>query len=214
MIRRSTWIILALFVLAIGAYFALKSRPLKSTAPTPTVLGNTMLVTIGTDQLQGIRVSDNQNKITQIERDMNGQWKVTLPAPAPADQGLAEEAATQVGAINIVTNLQTSPDLTAIGLGTPAYTITLTFKSNAQHTIEVGILTPTSSGYYVRYDKGSVFVVSQNSIDSLTNLLNSPPYIPTATLEPTQEPSTPVPTDTPMETVQPSPTPTSVTATP
>jgi hypothetical protein len=105
--------------------------------------------------------------------------------------------------MRIVTTLETSPDVTAIGLDAPAYTINLVFQSGAKHTIEVGNTTPTSSGYYVRYDQKTVLVISQDGIDPLIALLKNPPYVPTAT-----------PAGTSTATLEASPTTPAATATP
>jgi hypothetical protein len=203
MIRRSTWIVIALLAIVIGAYFVIKNRPPTATPPTPTVLANSFLITIGSDKLQSIRISDLANSTTLVERDSASNWQVALPAPGPADQGLAEAAETQVGAMRIVTTLETSPDLGAIGLDHPAYTIDLTFQSGAKHTVEVGSSTPTGGGYYVRFDQKTILVISQDGIDPLVALLANPPYVATAT-----------PVETSTATLEPSATAPEATATP
>ena len=68
----------------------------------------------------------------------------------------------------------------------------LGFVSGSTHKIEVGNLTPTSSGYYVRFDGGKIYVIAQSGIDALLNLLTSPPFPATATPV-----ATPVPINTP-----------------
>jgi len=203
MIKRSTWIAIALLAIVVGAYFLIKNRPAAAPTPTPTVLGNSFLITIGTDKLKSIRITDQLNNTTLVERDSASVWQVSLPAPGPADQGLAEAAETQVGAMRIVATLETSPEASAIGLDHPAYTINLAFQSGAKHTIEVGNTTPTSSGYYVRYDQKTVLVISQDGIDPLIALLKRPPYVPT-----------PTPVETSTATPEASPTVQEATATP
>jgi hypothetical protein len=106
-----------------------------------------------------------------------------------ADQALAGAAETQVGSLRIVALLDTPPEVNTVGLEIPAYTIELGFVSGTSHKIEVGNLTPTSSGYYVRYDNGKIYVISQSGIESLLNLLTAPPYPATETPSPTIEPT-------------------------
>jgi hypothetical protein len=189
MIKRPTWIVLVLLVLALGGYFFLKSHPQKSSAATPTAVGTTFLFPSGGPKLKSIRISDQHNNVSMIARDNNGNWNVNLPIPAPADQASAEAAETQVGALSIVTKLDTSPAQSAMGLDTPADVIKLVYLDGTQHTIEVGNKTPTSSGYYVRLDNSKLYVISVDGIDPLLQLLANPPYVPTATPIP--------PTDTP-----------------
>lgn len=181
MIKRPTWIVLILLVLALGGYFFLKSRPLKSGTPTPTAAGTSFLLPATGPKLKSIRISDQQNKVSMIERDSSGSWSVSLPIPAPADQGAAEAAETQVGALSIVTQLNTSPLQSAMGLDTPADVIQLVYQDGSQHTLEVGSKTPTGSGYYVRFDHKGLYVISVDGIDPLLQMLANPPYVPTPT---------------------------------
>lgn len=196
MIKRPTWIVLVLFILALGGYFFLKYRPpQKSNTATPTTSGSTFLLPANGPKLKSIRISDQNKAVTMIERDNNGTWNVSLPAPAPADQSAAEAAETQVGALSIVTQLNTTPPQSAMGLATPADTIQLVYLDGTQHTLQVGSKTPTSSGYYVRFDHNSLYVISVDGIDPLLEMLANPPYVPTPT--PTLPPSTPNPSLTP-----------------
>lgn len=190
MIKRPTWIALILLVLALGGYFFLKSRPLKSGTPTPTAAGSSFLLPAGGPKLESIRINNQHNQVSMIERDSSGSWNVSLPVPAPADQAAAEAAETQVGALSIVTKLDTTPPESAMGLDSPADVIQLVYLDGSQHTIEVGSKTPTSSGYYVRFDHKGLYVISVDGIDPLLQMLDNPPYVPTATpIPPTLTPT-------------------------
>ena len=57
----------------------------------------------------------------------------------------------------------------------------LGFVNGTSHKIEVGNVTPTSSGYYVRFDGGKIYVIEKSGIDSVLNLLTAPPFPATAT---------------------------------
>jgi hypothetical protein len=189
MIKRSTWILLAILALVLAAYFFIKNNPSKSSQTTPTAQSDTYLFTPANGTLQSLQISDAQGNMVRMQRDLTKVWVITAPTNATADQGLAGAAETQVGALRIITSLDTSPDLSAINLATPGYTIEVTFDNGTQHKLEVGSLTPTSSGYYVRYDGSKIMVISQSGIDSLLNLLKSPPYPPTPTPVTTETPT-------------------------
>jgi hypothetical protein len=92
-----------------------------------------------------------------------------------------------VGALSIVNTLNVPPTLSDIGLAVPADTIDLVFVNGTSHKMEIGNLTPTSSGYYVRFDGGKIYVIEKSGIDSLLNLLTNPPFLPTPTPPPTSE---------------------------
>jgi hypothetical protein len=187
MIKRPTWILLVILVLAVGAYFFIENRPSKINASTPTATAGSFLITQAQGVLQSLHIVDNKGDTFQMQRDLSKAWVVTAPSSGPADQGLAGAAETQVGALSIVTTLNTPPTLSDIGLAVPADTIDLVFVNGTSHTLEIGNLTPTSSGYYVRFDGGKIYVIEKSGIDSLLNLLTNPPFPPTPTSPPTPE---------------------------
>ena len=172
---------LLILSLVIVAFILTRSHPLQSSEATPTVMGNQFLVTSSDGTLMKMTIQDKTGSSVQIQRDPSQAWIVTLPELGSADQGLAGAAETQVGALKILSELSTPPPLSDMGLDAPSFTISLDFNSGIQHLINVGNLTPTSNGYYVQFDGGKVYVISESGIDSLRNLLTHPPYQPTAT---------------------------------
>jgi hypothetical protein len=199
MIKRSTWILLIILALVLVVYFVIKNQASMTAASSTPTASDTFLITPSDSTLQVLRITDAQEHIFQMQRDTSGIWVVTLPSSGTADQGLAGSAETQVGALRIVTTLDSSLNMADAGLSTPADTIELTFVNNLRHVIQVGNLTPTGSGYYVHLDSGKLFVVSQAGIDALLKLLTAPPF-----------PST----ETPLATIQETVTPTLVPVTP
>jgi len=194
MVKRSTWILLVILALVVGAYFLIESRPSKVIALTPTATGGSFLIPQVEGVLQSLHIIDNKGNNFQMQRDLSKSWVITAPTSGAADQGLASAAETQVGSLSIVATLNTLPDLNTIGLAVPAYTIDLVFVNGTSHKIEVGNLTPTGSGYYVRFDGKKIYVIEQSGIDSLLNLLKTPPFPATATPVTTSEPTrTPTP---------------------
>ena len=106
-----------------------------------------------------------------------------------------------MGALRIMTLLETSPEPSVVGLDVPSSTLELGFVSGKSHKIEVGNVSPTGSGYYVRFDGGKIYVISQSGIDALLKLLTAPPFPATETPSPTPEsvstPTPEIPTPTP-----------------
>jgi len=184
---------LAILALAVGAYFLIKNQPSKVKTATPTATGGSYLVTQANGVLQSLRISDSKGNNFQMQRDLSKSWVIIAPTSGAADQGLAGAAETQVGALSIVTRLTNPPDLSAVGLTVPAYTLELGFVNGTSHKIEVGNLTPTSSGYYIRFDGRTIFVIEKSGIDAILNLLTAPPFPATATAVATPE-TTSIPT--------------------
>jgi len=182
MVKRSTWILLIILALVVGSYFLLKNHPFNAKSSTPTPSGSAYLITQADGVLQSLHISDSKGNDFKMQRDLSKAWVITAPSSGTADQGLAGAAETQVGALSIIAKLSSPPDPNTVGLVNPAYTINLTFVSGKSHTIEVGNLTLTSSGYYVRFDGDAIIVIEQSGIDALTKLLTAPPFPPTPTL--------------------------------
>jgi hypothetical protein len=95
-----------------------------------------------------------------------------------ADQAAAEAAASQVTTMRILDNV---PDLdpSIVGLEDPEYVLTVTFAAGGQRTVDIGVITPTENGYYVRGAADGILIVSKSAIDALLQLLTHPPYLET-----------------------------------
>lgn len=198
--RRSTTVILLLFILAAGAYYYLNNRPEPvDTTPTETPIPTTEVVYLfeaeaGVPTL--IRLEAATGEVVELARDAENAWALTLPIAAAAEQGSAEAASSQLTTIQVSDRL---PDMdpATIGLESPAYTLTVAFKNGLELTVDIGVLTPTESGYYVRSAE-EIVIVNRSGIDALLGLLTNPPYVET----PTPSPIPPTATNTPL----PSPT--------
>ena len=202
MVKRSTWIWLILFVAVVGLFLTIHYRnPVSTATATPTTSLASYLFTDADGNPVSIRIYDNQYHIMMMERTSGGLWTLVLPTPGPADQSGAEAGATQISALRIVEILNTTPPLSSTGLNIPSYVIKVGFENGTKHILEVGNKTPSGSGYYVRVDNDKVYILSADGIDSLVNLLTTPPvYVP----------ATPTPTPLPLQ----NPTPLPGTATP
>ncbi len=193
MIRRSTWILLIILVLVVGAYFYLSNRKAQQAAnATPTAASTTEgkpLFAVSEGNAVDITVKDSTGKNVEIARNESGAWVLKAPIAADANQGSAEAAATQVTSLRVLANPQLGFDVA--GLTKPEYTIVVKFSTNKTHTLGVGALTPIQDGYYTSLDNGPVQIVDKSGLDVLIGLLSQPPYATTPT-----PPVTITPTDT------------------
>ena len=195
MIRRSTVVYIILLLLIAGAYFYLKFRPPAateaSTTSEPTVQVS-YLFTAEDGVPTDIKIQSKAGQSVEVGRDASDLWVVKAPIEAQADQGSAEAAATQVETMSILDKVQ-NVDKKVVGLESPAYTLTVKFKNGRERTVNVGVVTPSESGYYVQdASGGDVVVVSKSSLDALLGMLTSPPYLETLTPSPiaTETPAT------------------------
>lgn len=202
MIRTSTVVYIVLLLALVGAYFYLKNRPqsadIEVTVEPSSEAMQAYLFPAEEGTPTSIQIESKTGQNVLVTRDGENGWMLTQPVEAQADQAAAEAAASQVTAMRIV---DTVPDVDPkiVGLEEPGYILTVKFTSGGERTVEVGVITPTESGYYVRDVEGEVVIVSRDAIDPLIGLLDNPPYLETPTPDAaTLEASTP-----PMETATP-----------
>lgn len=199
MIKKQTWILLALFAVLAGFALFLKYKPATDTpaeseTPSATVAPVEFLFPAEEGVVTSILIESREGDVIGLERG-EGVWAITRPFKADATQASVEEAASQVTALAILNRLDIDPSV--VGLESPAYTITVGFSSGNFLVAQLGDVTPTDSGYYVRKEDGSILVVTKYGLESLLNLFLYPPYVETPTPSPIPPTQTPIPSSTP-----------------
>jgi hypothetical protein len=193
MVRRNTWIVLIVLVGLVGFSFYLGQTKAKQAAAATPTSGPTALFDPSFGSPTEIRIENSSGDVVQIARDQSGKWVLKAPTAADANQASAEAAATQVGALQVLSSVDLGPDV--IGRDKPSFTVTVTYDGGKTHTLLVGSETPIQNGYYAQLDGGKNQVVDKAGVDALTSLLSKPPYLatltPAAYATPTLEPATP-----------------------
>ncbi len=188
MIRRSTVVYIIILLALVGAYYYLKNRPQPadiSVTPEATIEQTSYLFTADEGVPTSIRIQSKAGETIELTRDSTNAWALTLPVAAKADQGSAEAAATQVTTMRIL-NKVPNLDPNVAGLKTPEYVLTVKFNDKVERTVNIGVVTPSESGYFVQDAAGGdVQIVSTSSVDALLSLLTTPPYLETLTPSPT-----------------------------
>jgi hypothetical protein len=94
----------------------------------------------------------------------------------------AENAVAVFSALQSVTSF-TDAELSSFGLDAPRYTLTATDASGQTYRVDIGVKNPTQPRYYaiINGDTTTVYQIPADQVDSLTNLIANPPYLPTAT---------------------------------
>ena len=180
--RRSTVVFLLLLLVLAGIYYYLNNReqPADITVTLEPETEVSYLFTAEDGLPTSIRIETKAGEKVEVARGADNAWKLILPLAAKADQAAAEAAASQVTTLRV---LDTLPDVDPeiVGLSIPEYTLTVQFTSDVERKAEIGVVTPTESGYYVRNEKGEIVIISKSSVDSLLGLLTNPPYLETPT---------------------------------
>jgi hypothetical protein len=190
MIRRSTIIYIVLLLVLVGVYWYLnyyaKTAEAEATATAAPSAEVTYLFPAEQGTPSSIRVDAKPGKLVEVARDADKAWVVTEPLRAPADQGSAEAAASQVTTMRILDSVP-NVDPKIVGLEVPEYVLTVRFTNGAKQTVDVGTVTPTENGYYVRDTAGKIVIVNKDAVDALLGLLENPPYAATLTPAPASQ---------------------------
>jgi hypothetical protein len=179
MIRRGTWIALLVLLALVGFSFALRNRQTRNSEAATATQGLSPLF----DELRGepslIRIESAVGQSIEIARNADGTWVLEAPEKAEADQAAAQAAATQIGALRVLSTVNLAPEI--IGMDAPAYELTLKFEDGSKHTLLIGSVTPITDGYYTQLNSGPYQVVDKYGLDSLIELVGAPPYLATPT---------------------------------
>ena len=211
MIRRSTVVYIVILLIVAGAYFYLKFRkePAADASVTPQATEQVSYLFTAKEGIPtSIRLQSKTGQSVEVARDAQSVWALSQPIEAKAEQSAAEAAATQVSTMRILDKVN-NVDPKIVGLQNPEYVLTVKFNSKVERTVNIGVVTPSESGYYVQdASGGDIVVVSKSAIDALLLLLTNPPYLETLTPSPavmdTLPPETPTPLP-PNETITPQP---------
>ncbi len=194
--RRSTTIYLILLAILAGVYYYLNNR--EEPADIIVTLEPEEVASYLFDAADGvptgIRIESKAGEIVEVARGADNAWELKLPLEASADPAASEAAASQITTMRIVDTIP-DIDLDTVGLKTPEYTLTVRF-GDVKRIVSIGVITPTTTGYYALSPDGDVVIVSSGAVDALLNLLTFPPYLETPTPSPTAT-ETPLPSSTP-----------------
>ncbi len=195
MVKRSTWVMIILLVLAAALYWYLQkpdnlvSKAIYAGAtPTGEVFG---ALVSPDDEVEGFTLQAASGKSVSITHE-NGLWMVDTGKKEVADQEAAASAIIQAQALQLVGKVASAPDLTGFGLEQPSYVLKLNILNGTPIIFKIGNPTVTGNGYYLQKEDGKVVIVTKYGIEYLTNLLDEPPLITTPT--PTPAPVTETPT--------------------
>lgn len=187
MVRRPTWILLGLFALLVGFAWLFQRYQTNKTnniaTATPTTAAQ-KLYGISDAQLNDVKVSAVSGGGIELYRDPgSSNWAIMDVPVDQANSTLIENLIKQLLAIPVKESLSQTTPLDAVGLGSPAYSITMTTTDTTIVVTEIGTLNAIGDGYYVRIDSGQVMLVGKTVVDDVIALLTNPPLLPTATPE-------------------------------
>lgn len=179
MIRRSTWILLAVFALLLGVTFFLKKNPIEGqgedTLPTPAPL------LVSFDPLgatAALHLTDAEGRQVTLRRGDADSWTVEAGDSRPADALTVMQGLNQLAALQVLSPVEAGVPATALGLAPPQMRLEFDLSDGRRVTISVGAPTPVGTGYYLQMDDAPPVVVEKYPLDGILSWLDAPPYAP------------------------------------
>jgi len=177
MIRRTTWIVLVIFLglLAFSLYVQNKNKGNQvEVTPSPVVES---LLDINSDEISTLRIEDERGRAVEFKTVEGNEWILVVPKSEATDSNAVDGAVNQIVSSHVISTIDPAPPDDATGLKNPEYQIHLLLKDRRQMIINVGVQTATGSGYYVKIDDGLVKVVDKIGLEAVTNLIYQPPVL-------------------------------------
>jgi len=190
MIKRSTWIVLAIFVILVAAAILIQrtTNETELVEPTPTIqLVQPLLYDLGSSALTWIQFTDAEGNLVEVERESAAAaWVVVGESEETSDSFRIGSIAGQLLTMQAMTTFETALGIEVVGLDAPAYTITMRTSAGEEIVTTVGNLTAIGSGYYIQVSDGDVMVVAKLVLDEILGILTEPPLLATPTPEITE----------------------------
>lgn len=200
MIRRTTWFLLAIFVVLLGVLLYLQRNPLEKeveATPTPEMI----LLSLDREQITRLEIKDTQGNQITFVKNADGSWGLADPPATLGSDSAVQSILSRLEGLSAVSVLSGQVQDSVLGLDQPRYEVTVSTSDGNKQTIYIGVQTPTGSGYYIQVGDGPVYVISQFSVDTLLTPLTDPASVTTATAEsiPGETPQD-MPAETPSST--------------
>lgn len=184
MIRRSTWIVLLVFLVVLAGFLYLQRSTQDEEIEIPPTSSSQKLFELAESDLASVTIQSSDGNTVVLNRSDEGEWVYAQAPSGETDIAAIQSALGQFLNAQIVSSPGSLPGLEALNLENALFKILLIGQDGNQIVMNIGKETPTGSGYYVLVsDQRQVVVVNKFGIDALLNLLENPPLKPTPTSE-------------------------------
>jgi hypothetical protein len=191
MIRRSTLVVIVLFIIAVAALLVFQKMPTNPLKPTATPAATSMPTLITgwqTQEVTGLTLKRSDASAIVLTKNSDNTW--TRAQMGSLTQGKVEQILSEILAVRMMTQLPTGQNLADLGLQSPVASIEISGNSR-KAIIQIGAVTATQSGFYVKVDEGQAVIVDKGAVDTILQLFGdavpatpTPPASPTVTAPP------------------------------
>lgn len=197
MIRRSTWIVLGIFVVVlVAAFLWTRFKPEQAEAPPQVTVEP--LWSLSENEIAGLRLEDMlSGDVVELRRDADGIWRLEEPEIAVADAARVERAVSWLTSPTPHSSIASVGSLEPFGLDEPLQKVTVFLVDGTSMPLDIGRQAPTGSFVYLRRpDRQEVLTVSSYGLQEVLDLLDDVPLAqPTEQAEGPGSESTDEPTE-------------------
>jgi hypothetical protein len=173
MIRKSTGIILALFVALVGFAFVLNQRSQASISETTvTPPADKAFPTEALANLLEISYINSNGNVLHIMKQKSGNWTFAADAQKQINQARIFEIISNLNSLEAHSKVTAASRPEDLGLSPPLQQIILKNGQDQSSRIKIGSLTPTNSGYYFQADDDGVVIVGKGGMETIFSLLS------------------------------------------
>jgi hypothetical protein len=173
MIRKPTWITLAVFLLlVVVAILWPRLRPDETDLESTPTLEPPWIVPFS--EIVGIKVENfEKEKSVELQRDAEGLWMQIAPSEGQADVELIEQTINWLASPAVTRELPIQGGLAQFGLDEAKGIITVTSSDGTTSTLLIGDVTVTGSMRYVIMPHGSkVLLINKYDVNSVLDLVD------------------------------------------
>jgi hypothetical protein len=182
MVKKSTWIIIIIFLVLVVAMLLIEKYPVGPFLGDPTSTPQPVIIeSIDFSQVTKIHISGDTGTV-ELEKS-DGSWFVIGESFAEASTEKVDELIYILEKLDSKASLDPSTPLDTLGLVNPNQVISLETGSGSIYSISIGAETPTGSGYYAQLNAGTPQIISTYAGTSLARF-SKPDFIIAETPEP------------------------------
>ncbi len=168
---RNAIILVVIVALLVGAYFVVSRNKATDNTSEPSSTTSIKLVDYTTDKIDSVTLQNPDGEFVITQKGT--EWVLSSPTDIKADPSILSSIAINAASISADKTVEeNAQDLSMYGLNNPVV-VKLKLKDGTGKSLEIGDMTPTKSGYYVKATgENKVYVVSTYTCDPLVTKRN------------------------------------------
>ena len=177
MIKRTTWIVVAFFIIILTVAILFQRNQNSLEAQTTPTQNPEFIINHEANEIIFLSVENSAGEKVELELEQDGNWIFIEPESVEVDTSALDTVINQFDTLREVTRISTVKSKEDFGLDQPAYKIQIRFVDGNELTLNIGKITPTESGYYIDKGQQEILVVNKLGIDAIADLIHNPPVI-------------------------------------